>query len=198
MTKPLECVGFIDGCISLRGDFEVVALRCWQARNDNGASRVAIYDDQTGQPIDVDYSGAKSDFIAHLANHPLLRSEEAERRQPRGRGRPRLGVVSREISLLPRHWTWLQTQRGGASAALRRLVDEARKAQGPGVSKPEAIDAAHRFMWDIAGDAPGFEEAARALYAENFDKLDEIIVDWPAGVREQLARLLNRGIVDHE
>ncbi len=100
--------------------------------------------------------------------------------------------MAREVTLLPRHWEWLGDQPGGASAALRRLVEAARKAGGGSDEQRQTIEAAHRFMWDIAGDLPGFEDASRALFAKDFDVFAERIAGWPGGVREQLARYLKR------
>ncbi len=91
-----------------------------------------------------------------------------------GPGRPKLGVVGREVTLLPRHWDWLSAQPGGASVTLRKLVEAARK-QGQGEQKiRQTQDVAYRFMYAIAGDLPGFEEAARALYAWDLGRLEEI------------------------
>lgn len=142
--------------------------------------RIAVFDEETGRPVDVDLSGPLDAVLARLGDAPA----------PRPRGRPRLGVVSREISLLPRHWAWLREQRGGASATLRRLVDAARKQGDGDARRRAAVDAAHRFLWDLAGDLPGFEEATRALFAYDFDGLAARTADWPEGVRVQLGRFL--------
>ncbi|OZA80746.1 MAG: hypothetical protein B7X77_02015 [Caulobacter sp. 39-67-4] len=105
---------------------------------------------------------------------------------PRGRGRPRLGVVSREVTLLPRHWDWLAAQPGGASVALRKLVEAARR-QGEG---PERIrrsrEAAYRFATAMAGDRAGFEAAMRALFAGDDAAFEARLVDWPADIAAQL------------
>jgi hypothetical protein len=98
-------------------------------------------------------------------------------------GRPHLGVSSREVTLLPRHWLWLEGQRGGASAALRRLVEEAIRS---GAHMPPATDAVYRQMSALAGNFPHFEEAARMLYAGKFDRLEEAMALWPAGIRDYL------------
>jgi hypothetical protein len=101
-------------------------------------------------------------------------------------------VVSREVSLLPRHWEWLNAQPGGASAALRRLVDDARKHHARAGEARQARDAAYKFMSAMGGDRPGFEEASRALYADRFDRVAELTAGWPAGLRDHLRRLLDR------
>jgi hypothetical protein len=107
-----------------------------------------------------------------------------------GPGRPKLGVVSREVSLLPRHWDWLEQQPNGISAALRRLVDEARKREPDKESARLAREAAGRFMWAVAGDLSGFEEASRALFAGNLQRLAELTRDWPEDVRAHLLRMV--------
>ena len=110
----------------------------------------------------------------------------------RGPGRPRLGVVSREVSLLPRHWEWLSSQRGGASAGIRRLVEIALKEISHQDPVRKAVETAYAFLSDLAGDYPGFEEASRALFAHDFAAFEVIIADWPPDVREQLGRFLAR------
>src|SRR5262249_25684693 len=109
---------------------------------------------------------------------------------PRGPGRPRLGVVAREVTLLPRHWDWLGTQPGGASVALRKLVDEARKSSAEADRARAARNRAYQFMTAIAGNLPGYEEAIRALYRNEPDRLTEQVRDWPADVRDYLFDLM--------
>lgn len=131
------------------------------------------FDDVTGERIDLD-----------------LRPEAAENAAPaRGVGRPRLGVVAREVTLLPRHWEWLARQPGGASVALRRIVDEARRLYEGRDTLRTAREAAYRFMSDIAGDLPGFEEATRALFAGEQQGFLERIAAWPDDVRTHLDQL---------
>lgn len=120
-----------------------------------------VFDDATGALTDVDPTAPAADVAARLARATPWAAPE-----PRGGpGRPKLGVVSREVSLLPRHWEWLAAQPGGASAALRRLVDEARKRDGGADAARQARDAIYKVLASLAGDAPGFEAATRALYA---------------------------------
>lgn len=164
-------VAFVGGEVLCRGGEQEVAQACREAAGTS--HRIAVFDDESGRPIDL-----------NLAAQP----EEAKRAP----GRPKLGVVSREISLLPRHWEWLAEQPGGASGALRRLVDIARKDTSGKLAQRRAIDAAHRFVWDIAGDLPGFEEATRALFKADFAGLERQVQGWPAGIREQLARYVRR------
>jgi hypothetical protein len=140
-------------------------------RERGGAAAVRVFEDETGRPTDLD-----------------LRDQAARTPEPtRGRGRPKLGVAAREVTLLPRHWDWLARQRGGASASLRRLVEEAAgKEAGPEARR----DAAYRFMSDMCGDRPGYEEALRALYRGEAERFEALIAGWPGDVRAYIARLL--------
>src|SRR5262249_44105045 len=108
---------------------------------------------------------------------------------PRGRGRPKLGVVAREVTLLPRHWDWLGAQPGGASVGLRRLVDSARHARESRERVRAAQEAAHRFMNALAGNLPNYEEALRALYAGERNRFETAYAAWPEDVREYTREL---------
>jgi hypothetical protein len=150
-----------------------------KARFDRDASALfLIFEDQSGRQVDFDLRGAVNDVVARALPSP-----------PRtGPGRPKLGVVSREVSLLPRHWEWLEQQPNGASAALRRLVDEARK-RDPGKERARlATEAAGRILSAMAGNLPGYEEAGRALYASNGAHFEDLIRDWPRDIRTYLQR----------
>jgi hypothetical protein len=143
---------------------------------------VLVFDDVTGQQIDLDTRGSDAEVRARYAP-----PEEP----PRGRGRPKLGVVAREVTLLPRHWEWLNRQPGGASAALRALVDEARResANETRARTRAAQGAAYAFMHAIAGNFPGFEEATRALFAGDRAGFEAEILHWPHDVRAHALRL---------
>jgi hypothetical protein len=103
-------------------------------------------------------------------------------------------VVSREVTLLPRHWEWLGTQRGGASAAIRRLIDDARKRRSETLTAAEAREGVHRFLTEMAGDRPGYEEALRALYRSDIAAVRAIADAWPQDIRRYLTRLLDRDV----
>jgi hypothetical protein len=156
-------------------------LRRTKEQIDRGGSDpILIFEDQTGQQVDFDFRGTLDEVWEREAPVP----------QHIGPGRPRLGVVSREVSLLPRHWEWLEGQPNGASAALRRLVEEARK-RSPGEDRARlATNSASKFMWAMTGDFPGFEEASRALFARNRERFEELIRDWPGDIRAHLQRLV--------
>lgn len=142
-------------------------------------ARVLIFLAGSGRSIDLDLRGTPDDVVARLVPAP----EEA----PKGRGRPKLGVTAREVTLLPRHWDWLAAQPGGASVALRKLVEAAQR--DPREEARAARDAAHRVMTVLAGDRPGYEEAARALFAGDADGFEALIQHWPADIADQLRTL---------
>jgi hypothetical protein len=140
-----------------------------------------VFDDSTGSQIDLDTRGTPEEI--------WVRYDDQTAPEPRGRGRPRLGVVAREVTLLPRHWDWLGLQPGGASVALRKLVEEARRASGDRDRVRAAQDAAYRFISAIAGNLPGFEEAVRALFAYDRRRFGDLIADWPEDVRDYAIEL---------
>jgi hypothetical protein len=116
-------------------------------------------------------------------------AEDLSAPEPRGRGRPKLGVVAREVTLLPRHWDWLGAQPGGASVALRKLVEEARRASGDRDRSRAARDAAYHFMAVMAGNLARFEEASRALFADDRRRFVELIAGWPGDIRDHIVWL---------
>jgi len=145
-----------------------------------------VFDDATGRAIDIDTHGTINEVITRLA--PVPEPEETPS-GPRGRGRPKLGVVAREVTLLPRHWEWLGSQPGGASVALRKLVDEARRTRGDRDRIRTAQEAAYHFMSAIAGNLPGFEEAARAVFAHDRRRFVQLIAAWPEDLRDHAIKL---------
>jgi hypothetical protein len=173
------------------GPLAEVAIAVMQASRRAAAPPIIIFSDATGQPIDLDLRGTERDIVARLpqtAAPPDVETEETAA-EPRGRGRPKLGVVAREVTLLPRHWEWLGTQPGGASVALRKLVEEARRANGDADRARAARDAAYRFMSAMAGNLAGFEEASRALFADDRRRFVGLIAGWPDDVRDHVVRL---------
>lgn len=145
---------------------------------------VQVFDHHTSQPIELDLSGSDADLLDRLAVPPT-------RRHP---GRPKLGVVAREVTLLPRHWDWLARQRGGASVTLRTLVDEARRTGVEADRVHEAQEAAYRFLVAMAGDRPGFEEAARALFAGKQARFNRQVARWPASIQAHAKALAAKAI----
>jgi hypothetical protein len=159
-------------------------------RAGQGAGPVAIFSDGTGRAIDLDLRGSDDEIVARLpAAVTASTAPDAQPTEPRGRGRPKLGVVAREVTLLPRHWEWLNAQPGGASVALRKLVDEARRATGDKDRQRAARDAAYHFMSAIAGDFANFEDASRALFAGDRRRLAALIAPWPDDIRDHIVKL---------
>ncbi len=177
-------------CIA-SGDVQTMVLGVKDHLDKGGNPAVLIFEDKTGKEIDFDFRGTSEEVLSRLATHPAVASAAPTESVPnRGPGRPKLGVVSREISLLPRHWEWLEQHPRGISVTLRTLIDEARKREGTKNLMRDRQDAANRFMWAMAGDFPHFEEASRALYAGEREKLEALMVDWPEDVRGYVTRLL--------
>src|ERR1700761_5052503 len=179
-----SCIAFDGHRQIAAGTLADVALATKRAVDGGVDGPVLIFDDVTGRPVELDLRGTPEDILARLPA-PALDDESA----PRGPGRPKLGVTAREITLLPRHWDWLAAQPGGASATLRRLVEEARKA-GPAMAATRTATA-YRFMSTMAGDLPGFEEASRALFAADRDRLVGFLASWPADLRHEILRYLD-------
>ncbi|WP_101674484.1 DUF2239 family protein [Alloalcanivorax mobilis] len=177
MTAPTH-TAFLGQRLLARGSLAEVALAVKHA--DADASALLIFEDHNGRQIDLDTRG--SDQQVQARHTPAAD-------QPRGRGRPKLGVTAREVTLLPRHWQWLNAQPGGASVTLRKLVENARREDTS--QARERRDAAYRFMSAMAGDQPGFEEAARALYAGQHERLQSLTGGWPEDVRDHLERLIS-------
>lgn len=138
-----------------------------------------------GRVIDLDLRGGAGEARARLG--PALVKPET-----RGPGRPKLGVTAKEVTLLPRHWDWLAAQPGGASVALRKLVEAQMKAgEGPERAR-RAKEAAYRFMTAMAGDLPGYEEATRMLFAGDWTAFDAAVEAWPEGVRGTAREMAGR------
>jgi len=155
-------------------------LKTLKARFDEDPGAMfLIFEDATGKQVDFDLRGTPAEV-----------QERYQAPEPRtGPGRPKLGVVSREVTLLPRHWEWLEAQSSGASAAIRRLVDEARKGNAGARPARAAAEAAGRFLTAMAGNLPGYEEACRALWVRDRSRFEELTVPWPEDIRTYARRL---------
>lgn len=164
----------------VRGSWAQASAAARHALTADPEAVVLVFDDETGAVADLE----PEQDLGH-AGDPI----------GRGRGRPRLGVVAREVTLLPRHWDWISAQPGGASAALRRLVDEARRRDAGRTDARLARERAYRFMSAMAGDLPGFEDASRALFAGDAPGLEAHMAGWPADVRAHVMALAGAGAV---
>lgn len=182
MTSQAErrCTAFAGDRRVASGPLSAVAKAIREAGERPGRRDILVFDDSTGRVVDLDLRGTPDEVAERHAAPP------PPRKRP---GRPKLGVVSKEVTLLPRHWAWLAAQRGGASAALRRLVDQARRDNEDRDQARAAQDAAYRFLSAVGGDRPGYEEAARALFRGERDRFEAEIGGWPDDFREHALRL---------
>jgi len=187
MIHPtLRCTAFAGPRRIASGELRHVALKAKQAFD--AGKPVLVFEDASGQPVELPLELPAGELLRRLAEPaaPVMEAGETVSRRP---GRPKLGVVSREVTLLPRHWAWLAAQPGGASVALRKLVEEARRVSADGDRRRGAQEAAYRFMQAMAGNEAGFDEAARALFAGDIGRFEEHSATWPDDVREHAALL---------
>lgn len=188
-------------CIAFRGirriaegELAHVARRAKISLERNSDESIFIFDNLTSEPIEIDFRGSMEEVLSRIPAkssclEDTLSSGHANPTVLRGPGRPKLGVVAREVTLLPRHWTWLNSQPGGCSVALRKLVEAARHGNEGRDRKRTAQEASYRFMSAMAGNLPGFEEATRALFAGDRKRFEARIEPWPAGVRNHAKKL---------
>ncbi len=179
------------------GSLAEVAIAAKKVIDNGNTDPILIFENRTGRVIDVDFRGSEEEMAARIHSlqqylKPDTQAEGDSRKTASGPGRPKLGVVAREITLLPRHWEWLKNQRGGASVTLRRLVDQARRDSEPENIIRELQTAVYRFMTAIGGDLPGFEEALRALYTGDRQRFLEEVDAWPADIHDHLVQLSSK------
>jgi hypothetical protein len=192
MAVPYQtrCIAFEGSRRIAVGELHSVALKTKEVLDRGEVAPVLILDETTSEPIEVDFRGTAQEVFERLTSPRDIASRAAVTPPAsRGPGRPRLGVVAREVTLLPRHWEWLNGQPGGASVALRRLVDEARRVRADGDRKRQAQEATYRFISMMAGNEPGFEEATRALFADHLERFHTLIESWPADIRDHARKL---------
>ncbi len=170
---------FADTQAVASGDRQTIAAAIAGLLESDDRRTLLVFDDITGEQVDVDPRDTSA------ADAPA--TEDAPQRK--GPGRPRLGVVSREVTLLPRHWEWLSAQPSGASATLRRLVDQARRQNERGDRVRRSREATFRFMTAMAGNEVGFEEACRSLFAGDEAGFTSHLAAWPEDVARFSVRL---------
>ena len=210
MSDPASknCSAFHGLGLLSSGPLRQVALEVKRAVAGGAADPILVFDDATGNVIELDLRGGDAEVVKRLSARPEAGkgrycSTPGDSPDPgettpetsggfRGRGRPKLGVIAREVTLLPRQWDWLSAHPGGASAVLRRLVDEAKKRGDADLQRRAAQEAAYRFLTAIAGDQPGYEEAIRALFAGDRIAMEQRIDSWPADIRAYALRLAFR------
>jgi hypothetical protein len=184
MSDPLQksCTVFERSKRIASGPLVDVAA-AYKAAVERGSGQAFLFDDRTGKAFDIDVRGT----VEHMLQ--VLRHNHPSPDDPRGPGRPKLGVAAREVTLLPTQWDWLAAQPGGASVTLRKLVDQARRS--PAAQARAARDAAYAFMSAMAGDSENFEEASRALFAGDKPTFERLTAKWPKDVRAHIDKLEN-------
>lgn len=196
-SQPTNCTAFSGTKRIASGSLLEVALQAKAVWDQDKWAQVLIFDDDTSNLIEMDFRGTPEEFSERLAGNAVQGAEtpasESDTRRP---GRPKLGVVAREVTLLPQHWDWLASQPGGASVALRKLVEQARTANQGTDRRRRSQEAAYRFLSAMAGNAAGFEEAVRALFGGKQESFDEIVKAWPQDVREHAKKLASVAFAD--
>ncbi|MDQ2688194.1 MAG: DUF2239 family protein, partial [Armatimonadota bacterium] len=193
-THPHFPLGLRTPCTAFQGDHKVASgalaqvVRTAKELVDADHNPVLVFDAAASRLIEIDYRGPADAVVERLAYTVGEGTPVTETAPPRP-GRPKLGVVAREVTLLPRHWEWLNAQPGGASVALRKLVEDARKANSGKDRVREAQESCYRFLSVMAGDRPGYEEALRALYAGNREGFAAHTDAWPPDIRAHARQL---------
>ena len=171
-----------------------------KAAHDAGQLNLIVFDDATGKVVDLDLRGSTEDVLARLSTpaEPAERATADSLTAPSkpSRGRPKLGVAAREVTLLPRHWSWLANQPGGASAAIRRLVEQAARESEATDAARAAQTAAYQVMYALAGHLRGYEEALRALFAPDPARFAVLIAPWPADIAAYVGALASRAFAE--
>lgn len=187
---PKSCTAFAGHSRIAGGSLADVALVAKAVVDRGELSPLLIFDDASSQQIEIDFRGTPDEVIARLS----VRFPPSAPPTPlRRAGRPKLGVVGREVTLLPRHWDWLAQQPGGASIAIRRLIEAERKASGFKDLARRSEETTYRFMHAVAGDFPRFEDASRALFAGDREMFVALTEHWPADVRDHARWLMTGG-----
>ncbi len=191
-----------EGYLRLASGAPVDVARAVKSRVDSGpVAPLLVFDGLSGQQVDIDLRGSAEDverWVARVVGHipvpmPAVTIDSVDSGVSKGPGRRKLGVVGREVTLLPRHWEWLSGQPGGASAALRKLVDEARVRFAHRDRVRETQERTYRFMAAMCGNLPGFEDASRALFASDDLSFSSHIQGWPSDVRRFVEELASHG-----
>lgn len=193
MSTPQTVIAFAGHERIAAGDIARVTTHVTRAmKRAPQRAPILVFDAVTGDQVDLDLR-AKAQIPSR--HHSVGRDAPAGE-EPRGPGRPKLGVVAREVTLLPRHWNWLVSQPGGASVALRKLVEHAMRANAGKDRVRAAQNAAYRFMSVMAGNRPGFEEASRALFAGDAEKFHRLADAWPKDIRDLAVKLAADALPD--
>ncbi len=196
---PSRCIAFQGTQRIATGTFAEVAMAIKRAEDTGQHRPILFFNAQTSEQLEADTRGSLEDVAKRYADASPTPPASGEQASPveddppveaaRTRGRPKLGVVAREVTLLPRHWDWLATQPGGASVALRKLVEDARRTHASRDQARQSREAAYRFMSVMGSSLESFEEATRALFAGDRVRFDALLGDWPVDVREHASAL---------
>jgi hypothetical protein len=184
-TLEPTCIAFDHQSLIASGPMTDVVRAAKRSLDAGVAGPLLIFDDRSSRQIEVDFRGTPEEVLARLSSTEANPGAAATR----GPGRPKLGVVPREVTLLPRHWDWLAQQTGGASAALRRLVEHASRNNDAKDRSRQSVESVDRFMRVMAGDLPHYEEASRAFYRRDRASFAEATSEWPQDMRVHLQRL---------
>lgn len=193
--NPIDCTAFNGHRRIASGNLLKVASKVKEVIDLDEQASILIFNNSTSELVEVDFRGSMQDVLERLKSATEERtfaansSSDTDQRSPRGPGRPKLGVVSREVTLLPRHWDWLNRQPGGASVALRQLIEEARRINSDKDIVRQSQEVAYRFMSAMAGNFPGFEEATRALFAGDYVRFNSLVESWAVDIRDHARKL---------
>ncbi len=190
----IRCTAFLGSRRIASGEMAKVVMQVKEIIDRGEEELILIFDDLTSEVIEVDFRGTINEVLKRLEKPAAEGGSpatpvNADQNVPRGPGRPKLGVVSREVTLLPRHWDWLNSQPGGASVALRKLVDEARRSYSDRDKVRHSQNAGYKFMSAMAGNLAGFEEATRALFSGDSERFDSLVASWPTDVRDHAQKI---------
>ncbi len=175
---------FLESKIFAKGSLKDLVLKIKKHLGKNENNSILIFSDSTGNTLDFNFKGSETEILKRLEMFVSQKPDEYS-----GPGRPKLGVISREVSLLPRHWEWLAAQSGGASVTIRRLIDESRKKSSTGESVKQVQEKTYKFLSVVAGDFEGYEEALRALYKRDREKFLKQMEKWPKDIQGYAMRL---------
>ncbi len=191
MEQHTTYTAFEGSDLLFRGSLHEVVTKIKKRMGKTSHSEVFLFSDETGKLMDFNFHGTEKDVQKRLEVFSTVpeRQGEEESKSLAGPGRPKLGVISREVSLLPRHWEWLAAQPSGASATLRKLIEEAKKKSAGGASLKQLQERCYKVMSVLAGDRSGYEEALRALYKKDQESFLMHINDWPKDIRKHIAEL---------
>jgi uncharacterized protein len=189
-TEPLNCTAFEGQRCIASGRLTEVARKIKTAADRGNVEPILVFDDLTSELVEIDLRGTVDQVVNRLGSSDTAGATVVEAPPKRGPGRPKLGVIPREVTLLPGQWDWLDEQSGGASAALRRLIYEARRANQGKDRARQSQEAVYRFMTTMAGDLPGFEEALRAFYRRDHQRFDSLVANWPKDIHAHVRKLV--------